>query len=52
VPQLVWYLDGRPLATVERPYTLRWQLEPGEHVFQARVPFSEARSPLVRITVE
>jgi penicillin-binding protein 1C len=52
VPQLVWYVDGRPFATVERPYALRWRLEPGEHVFQARVPFSQARSPLVRITVE
>lgn len=51
-PQLVWYLDGRPLATVESPYELRWPLVPGEHVFQARVPFTGARSRLVRVTVE
>jgi len=51
-PQLVWYLDGRPLATVESPYELRWRLEPGEHVFQARLPFGGARSRLVRVTVE
>jgi penicillin-binding protein 1C len=51
-PQLVWYLDGRPLATVESPYELRWPLVPGEHVFQARIPFTGARSRLVRVTVE
>jgi len=29
--QLVWYVDGRPVATVEPPYTARWPLAPGEH---------------------
>ena len=52
VPQLLWLVDGRPLATVAKPYALRWALLPGEHVFQARVPFTAARSKLVRVTVE
>ena len=52
VPQLVWYVDDRPVATVSAPYTHRWRLEPGEHVVQARVAFSAARSRRVRLVVE
>lgn len=52
VPQLVWYVDDRPVATVTAPYTHRWRLEPGEHVVQARVAFSAARSRRVRLVVE
>jgi penicillin-binding protein 1C len=50
--QLVWYVDGRPFRTVEPPFAARWRLEPGEHWFEARVPFSPARSRAVRIRVE
>jgi penicillin-binding protein 1C len=52
VEQLVWYVDGRPVATVDRPYSTRWRLEPGVHVVQARVPFSAVRSRTVRFLVE
>lgn len=50
--QLVWYVDGRPVATVEPPYTARWPLAPGEHWIEARAPFSPARSRRVRVVVE
>ncbi len=52
VEQLVWYVDGEPFATVDRPYAARWPLAPGEHRIEARVPFSAARSRSVRIVVE
>lgn len=52
VPQLVWYVDGVPFATVEAPYEARWPLVPGEHRIQARVPWSSARSREVRVVVE
>jgi len=50
--QLVWYVDGRPVATVEPPYTARWPLVPGEHWIEARAPFAPARSRRVRVVVE
>ena len=30
----------------------RWPLEPGEHSFQARVPFTDVRSPSVKVRVD
>ncbi len=50
--QLVWYVDGRPFRTVEPPFDLRWPLVPGVHTFQARIPFSAARSRAVTVIVE
>ncbi len=52
VDQLVWYVDGRPFRTVDPPFDLRWPLVPGEHTFQARVPFTAARSRAVTVVVE
>ena len=52
VDQLVWYVDGRPFRTVEPPFDLRWPLVPGEHTFQARIPFTAARSRAVTVIVE
>ncbi len=51
VEQLVWYVDGAPYQVADYPYTVRWPLAPGEHSFQARLPFAEERSNLVRVTV-
>ncbi len=33
---ITWILDGRPLATVSSPFSLLWQLEPGEHTLALR----------------
>lgn len=52
VPQVVWYVDGQPFATVDYPFSTRWPLAPGEHAFQARVPFTDLRSGVVRVRVE
>lgn len=51
-PQVVWYVDGQAWRIVDAPYTTRWPLERGEHVFQARVPRASASSAPVRIVVE
>ena len=52
VSQLVWYVDGRPFRTVDAPFELRWPLAAGEHTFQARLPFTAARSRAVTVIVE
>lgn len=52
VPQLVWWVDGRPFATVAPPYSARWPLEPGEHTFEARLPWGGIRSGAIRVVVE
>jgi penicillin-binding protein 1C len=52
VPQIVWYVDGRPHEIADYPYTARWRLVPGPHVFQARLPQAPGRSSSVRVVVE
>lgn len=49
VEQLVWYVDGQPVAVADDPYTARWPIEPGAHWIEARLPFSDVRSAPVRI---
>ena len=50
--QLVWYVDGQPFEVADAPYSARWPLAAGEHVIQARLPFSQLSSRPVRIYVE
>lgn len=52
VPQLVWWVDGAPFATVDSPYSARWPLEPGSHSIEARLPWGGVGSGAVRIVVE
>jgi penicillin-binding protein 1C len=52
VPQVVWYVDGRPYETVAYPYTTRWKLEPGDHVFQVKLPLQPGGSPGARVVVQ
>jgi hypothetical protein len=52
VAQIVWYVDGRAWKLVDRPYTARWPLTPGEHLIEARLPDVEGRSGTVRVFVE
>jgi len=51
-PQVVWLVDGRPWKIVDYPFSARWPLAVGEHVFQARVPALGAVSGGVRVTIE
>lgn len=52
VPQLVWYVDHQPFQLVDYPYIARWIAQPGEHVFQVRVPNSNVASTPIRIIVQ
>jgi len=52
VDQITWYVDGQPFEVADAPFTTRWRMTPGEHVFEARLPFGTARSRRVRVTVE
>jgi penicillin-binding protein 1C len=52
VPQIVWYVDRKPFQLAEYPYSVRWVAQPGEHIFQARVPNSTIVSAPVRVIVQ
>jgi penicillin-binding protein 1C len=49
VEQVLWTVDGQPYALVQAPYSTRWSLDPGEHTFEARVPYLGAVSAPVRV---
>lgn len=52
VHELLWLVDGRPYRLAPYPYTVRWPLQVGEHVFQARSPLSSEASTPIHIRVE
>jgi penicillin-binding protein 1C len=52
VNEVVWYVDGLPVATAAYPYTARWRLQPGEHTFQLRLGSGASASRRVQVTVE
>ena len=52
VNEVVWYVDGLPVATAAYPYTARWRLQPGEHTFQVRLGSGGSASRRVQVTVE
>ncbi|MCB9548752.1 MAG: transglycosylase domain-containing protein [Myxococcales bacterium] len=43
VPQVLWSVDGAPVALVGPPYATRWVLAPGEHVIEVAVPHTDTR---------
>lgn len=49
VPQIVWYVDGEPLAVAEAPYTARWPVAPGVHRIQARIPYTDIVSGTIQV---
>jgi penicillin-binding protein 1C len=52
VPQIVWLVDGAPVAVTSPSTPYAWTLTPGEHRFQIRLPFADATSRVVRVVVE
>ncbi len=52
IRQLLWVVDGRPFQLVPYPYTVRWPLQVGNHVIQARAPLSPEISAPIHIRVE
>jgi len=50
--EIVWVVDGQPVAKVGYPHSIRWPLRPGRHLLEARmVRRGEAARP-VSVTVE
>ena len=51
LPQVVWYIDGKPFQVAANTDTVRWPLAAGHHTIQARAPFGDAHSAEIEITV-
>ena len=51
IPEVVWYVDGKPFQKVAYPYTTRWKLSAGSHALQARFPHANIQSDIITITV-
>ena len=52
VPQVVWLVDGAPVATADPAKPFFWPMTPGAHRFQVRLPFANTASAAVRVVVE
>lgn len=52
IREVLWLIDGKPYQLAAYPYTVRWPLKAGEHVIQARSPFSSEISAPVRVHVQ
>lgn len=52
VREVLWVVDGKPYQLAAYPYTVRWPLQAGEHVIQARTPLTREMSAAVHISVE
>ena len=52
VPQIVWLLDGQPVATAPPDQPLVWTMTPGHHRFQIRLPLQEDASRPIAVIVE
>jgi hypothetical protein len=50
--QVVRYVDGGPFQVADYPYTVRWRLAAGEHVFQARLIDGRTASTAVHVLVQ
>jgi penicillin-binding protein 1C len=52
IPQIVWLLDGKPIAVAAPDAPLYWTMIPGRHRFQIRLPLQADASKAVSIVVE
>jgi len=50
--QILWLIDGAPVAIAQGDETVFWQMTPGVHRIQARLALAPIVSPLVHVTVE
>ena len=49
--QVVWIVDGVPVARVDYPHEYRWSLQPGKHTIQAALQNRPTRSRPVTVVV-
>jgi hypothetical protein len=52
VPELLWYVDGKPFQLTAAPFHTRWPLARGVHTIEARIPYTPYRSAPIEIRVE
>ena len=52
VPQIVWMVDGQPVATAPPGLPFTWTMTPGHHRFQVRLPLQAGISRPLAIVVE
>jgi penicillin-binding protein 1C len=52
VPQIVWLVDGKPVATASPDAPLLWVMTPGHHKFQVRLPLEVGASRPIAVVVE
>ena len=52
VAQIVWLVDGRPVAVAAPDEPVYWILTPGRHRFQIRLPLQADVSRAVSVVVE
>ena len=50
--EIVWLVDGAPVAKVGYPHELRWHLPPGTHVIRARLAQSGETTAAVTVVVD
>jgi penicillin-binding protein 1C len=50
--QIVWLLDGNPIAVAAPDAPLYWTMTPGRHRFQIRLPLQADASKVVSVVVE
>ncbi len=51
VSDVVWLVNGREFAISSYPYRQKWDFSPGEHTFQAQIPYTGIKSEVVTIEV-
>lgn len=52
IGQVLWLIDGRPYKVAHTGDTVRWQLQTGVHIIEARLPYHPHASDTVRIRVD
>jgi penicillin-binding protein 1C len=52
VAQIVWVVDGVPVATAAPDVPLHWPMRPGRHRFQVRLPLQDEASRPLTVVVE
>ena len=52
VPQIVWLVDGQPVATAPTAAPFAWTMTPGRHKVQIRLPLQAGMSRPLAIVVE
>jgi penicillin-binding protein 1C len=50
--EIVWIVDGTPVARVRYPHELRWSFQPGTHTIRAAMEHRPQVSPQVTVVVE